>query len=284
MHPMRAASLVLLLPVLWACGALITPTGFDSFTAPLGYDSADLTRRLRVAAVSMASSRDDKAANLASLERLVDTVLAEHADTDVVVFPELCTSWLYVEENPEPYYRSVAETIPGPSTETVRALAMDRDVAIVFGLAEVDGDRYYNSQAMLLSDGTLVRYRKRGLNSGDIANGCTPGEGPVTASIRGVEVTFAICSDYQDEATIRDLSLSDAGVVLASLVTSTVLNPDVDFFARSVGKWVVYSNGAGSNSGLEMPGRVFIADPTGTVHDAHTGAGSYAWLSLGVAE
>lgn len=94
-------------------------------------------------------------------------------------------------------------------------------------------------------------------------------------------VTFAICSDYQDEAVIRDLSVSEAVVVLASLVTSTVLNPEVDFFARSVGKWVVYSDGAGANSGMQMPGRVFLADPTGTVHDVHTGPGSYAWVSWG---
>jgi hypothetical protein len=69
-----------------------------------------------------------------------------------------------------------------------------------------------------------LRYRKRGLNAGDVANGCTPGEGVLTAVIHGVTVTFAICSDYQDEGAIQDLSLSEAGVVLASLVTSTVLN------------------------------------------------------------
>lgn len=149
MHTIRAAAVAAMLAAITACGPLVTPTGFDSFTAPLGYDDSDLTTRLRAAAVSMESARDDKAANLATIERLVDAVLAEHPDTDVTVFPELCTSWLWVEADPTGYYRSVAETIPGPTTDAIRALAMDRGVAVVVGLAEVDGERYYNSQALL---------------------------------------------------------------------------------------------------------------------------------------
>ena len=178
----------------------------------------------------------------------------------------------------------MAETIPGPSTELVKDIALRLGVAIDFGLAEVEDDRYYNSQALLKADGSLVRYRRRGRNNGDIWNGCFPGEGVVTASIKGIGVTFAICSDYQDEAAVRDLSVCTSPVVLASLVTATVLNPRNDFFVRSIGKWVVYSNGGGNNSGMEMPGNVFVADPTGTVHDAESGPGSYSWFSVGIPE
>ncbi len=178
----------------------------------------------------------------------------------------------------------MAETIPGPSTDQVKDIALRLGVAIVFGLAEVDGSRYYNSQALLKADGSLVRYRKRGLNIGDIQNGSSPGEGVVTADINGIGVTFAICSDYQDEVVIRDLSVTASPVILASLVTATVLNLSVDFFARSIAKWVVYANGGGTNSGSEIPGRVFIADPTGTVHDVETGPGSYSWFRVGIPE
>jgi predicted amidohydrolase len=268
--------------LLSACGPLITPTGFDSFTAPQGYDTSGYSRFLEVAAVCMESARNDKQANLAAIDSMVGTIMGEHPDTDVVVFPELCTSWLYVASDPVGYYRSVAETIPGPSTDRVKEIALRYGVAVVFGLAEVDGDRFYNSQALLKADGTLVRYRKRGLNGGDTLNGCSRGDGVVASDIQGIGVTFMICSDYQDEAAIRDVSVCAAPVVLASLVTATVLNPSVDFLARSVGKWVVYANGGGSNSGSVMPGNVFVADPTGTVHDPRSGPGIYSWLRIEV--
>jgi hypothetical protein len=194
----------------------------------------------------------------------------------------MCTSWLYNAADPAGYFASVAETIPGPSTSVVAGLAATYNVSIVFGLAEVDGISRYNSQALLKPDGTLVRYRKRGLNQGDIANGCAPGAGLVSADIRGVAVTFAICSDYQDESVIRDVSTSSAPIVLASLVTATRLNNDVDFFARALGKWVVYANGGGVQSGATCPGFHFIADPVGTVHDPKDGPGSYSWMRMGV--
>jgi predicted amidohydrolase len=265
-----------------SCEPFVTPTGFDGLVAPQGYDTSGSTRFLEAAAVCMETQRDDKEANLVAIESTVDAIVADHPETDVIVFPELCTSWLYVEADPTGYFRSVAEPIPGPSTDRVRDSAMQHQVAVVFGLAEPDGDHYHSAQALIRSDGSLVSYRKRGLNEGDLRGGCSPGEGVAESEIQGVGVTFAICSDCQDEAVIRDLSVCASPVVLASLVTATVLNPRVDFFARSIGKWVVYANGGGENSGFDMPGRVFIADPTGTVHAPGVGPGSRSgWACTG---
>jgi predicted amidohydrolase len=127
-----------------------------------------------------------------------------------------------------------------------------------------------------------VKYRKRGLNEGDVANGCTPGTASVISDIRGIPVTFAICSDYQDESVLRDLSTGSAPVVLASLVTSTKLSDQVDYFARAVSKWVVYANGFSDQSGATYPGNIFIADPTGSIHASTSGPGAYSWLRIGV--
>ena len=176
----------------------------------------------------------------------------------------------------------MAESVPGPTTDSVSALATLHNVTIVFGMAESAGGKFHNSQVCAKPDGSLVTYRKRGLNAADIANGCLPGDGVVTTTIKGIEVTFAICSDYQSEAVISDISRSSASVVLMSLVTATVLNPGVDFFARAVSKWVVYANGGGTQGGLTYPGNIFVADPTGTVHDPNSGPGSYSWFRLGV--
>jgi 5-aminopentanamidase len=258
------------------------PTGYDSFTAAQGIDAGGCTAFLRAAAVSFQSDKTDKAANLRAMADLTARVMADHPDTDVIVFHELCLGWLTDSADPAAYFRSVAETIPGPSTASVADLAASHGVAIVFGMAEMVGEAYYNSQALVRPDGTIVRYRKRGLNDADRANGCSAGTGSVTAAINGVTVTFAICSDYQDEAVIRDLSTGEAPVVLASLVTATRLNGQVDFFARALSRWVVYANGGGTQSGATYPGNVFVADPTGTVHASAEGPGRYSWFAMGV--
>jgi len=279
LHILLSAAVLL---IFTSCDGLITPTGFDSFTAPLSYDTSEFSRYLEAAAVCMESSQYDKQANLDKIESSVETVMTNQPGTDVIVFPELCTGWVYYQDDPSGYFKSIAETIPGPSTDRVKDIALQFEVSIVFGLAEVDGSHYYNSQALLKADGSLVRYRKRGLNAGDILNGCSPGDGVVETDIQGVGITFIICSDYQDEAVIREVSVCDSPVVLASLVTATVLNPRVDFLTRSIGKWVVYSNGGGYNSVSEMPGNIFIADPTGTVRNAKSGPGAYSWFRIGV--
>jgi (R)-amidase len=258
------------------------PTGYDSFTAAQGYDQSGCTSFLSAAAVSLQSSKTDKAANLAAISAMVTRVMADHPDTQVIVFHEMCTSWLLDSTAPSAYFASVAETIPGPSTSSVAGIAAANNVCIVFGLAEKDGSSFYNTQALVRPDGSILTYRKRGLNEGDKANGCSPGQGVVTASIGGVQVTFAICSDYQDEAVIKDLSTSTAPVVLVSLVTATRLNNQVDFFARALGKWVVYANGGGEQSGGVYPGNIFIADPTGTLHAPAEGPGTYSWFHMGV--
>jgi predicted amidohydrolase len=258
------------------------PTGYDAFTAELGYDTNGGTRFLAAAAVSFQSDKTDKAANLASMAAMAARIMTDHPDTDVIVFHEMCTGWVWEPESPAAYFASLAEPIPGPSTAYVADLAAAHNVTIVFGLAEDDNGTRYNSQAMLKPDGTLVSYRKRGLNDGDKAGGCTPGAGAVISDIKGIPVTFAICSDYQDEAVIKDLSTNNAPIVLASLVTATRLNGSVDFFARALGKWVVYANGGGAQWGATFPGNIFIADPTGTIHDPMEGAGSYSWTLIGL--
>jgi hypothetical protein len=54
------------------------PTGCDSFTAAQGYDTSGCTAFLNAAAVSLQSSKNDKAANLTSIASMVARVMADH--------------------------------------------------------------------------------------------------------------------------------------------------------------------------------------------------------------
>ena len=123
----RHRPILFLLPIVAivvSCGPLITAAGFDSFTAPLPYDTSRATGFLEAAAVSMESLRDDKDTNIETIETTAASIMSAHPETDVIVFPELCTGWLLTGDDPAGYYRSVAEPIPGPSTDRIQSAAL----------------------------------------------------------------------------------------------------------------------------------------------------------------
>lgn len=60
-------------------------------------------------------------------------------------------------------HRRAAETIPGPSTDRVAALANKHDVYVIFGMPERDSNddtKIYNSAAIVKPDGEVGVYRK----------------------------------------------------------------------------------------------------------------------------
>lgn len=82
---------------------------------------------------------------------------AEHPDHDLLIFPELSLTGHIADRE---IARSVAETIPGPSTERLAAIASAANAWIVAGMAERDGDDLYNSAVLVGPDGYVGHYRK----------------------------------------------------------------------------------------------------------------------------
>jgi predicted amidohydrolase len=259
---------------------LLVMTPFDTFGAPVFYDDSAATDRLAVAAATISSSGDDKAANLAAMAAMVDKIKTDHPAIQVIVFGELVLGLLYDQSDPAGYQRNIAETIPGPATSFVAGLSGTQNVVIVFGMAEVEGSDYYNSQAIVFPDGTVMKYRKRGLNSGDRAAGFKRGSTGVDATIFGIRTTFMICSDYQDQEVLRDVAHSIAGVVLISTGNATRLSMENDYVARQVNKWVIHGNRFDTALGID--GLSYIADPTGAFRSEEKGDFVYAFRNIGV--
>ena len=76
-----------------------------------------------MAAVSLQPDRNDKTANLTAMQSMVGRVMAEHPATDVIVFNELCTSWLTDPGSPSAYFTSLA------GSSTTRRYAPSRTAA-----------------------------------------------------------------------------------------------------------------------------------------------------------
>ncbi len=85
--------------------------------------------------------------------------LADRAESDLLVFPELFTTGYQFIDRGE--LTRFAEPIPdGPTTSAMLDYAKQRGSFLAGGLAERDGDRIYNSAVLVGPDGSVHTYRK----------------------------------------------------------------------------------------------------------------------------
>ncbi len=183
-----------------------------------------------VAAVNFGCIVGDKAANLAKIEANLREAAAQ--GVDIVAFPEealvgcggcdVCRT----EAAHCDYHDALAETVPGPSTERIAALAKELDLYVAFGMIERDAHDpsvLYNAAAMVGPEGILGTYRKVHLGSLPwVTEGVTfePGTSLPVFETRFGPVGILICYDFwfNPELT-RLLALKGARIVLNCCAT-----------------------------------------------------------------
>ncbi len=111
---------------------------------------------MKVAAVQMDIKIFDKEANLARV--IAGMEEASRAGAKIVAFPE-CALTGYCFDTLEEAW-PLAETVPGPSTEKLTAMAKRLDCTAVVGMLEREDDVLYNSAAVVDPAGVLGAYRK----------------------------------------------------------------------------------------------------------------------------
>ncbi|MDB6120840.1 MAG: ramA 4 [Verrucomicrobiaceae bacterium] len=127
---------------------------------------------------------------------------------DLVVLPEVVT---YGNGST---YESVAEPIPGPSTEYFGALAKKHGLHLVPGLVERAGPLIYNVAVLIGPDGDIIgKYRKVCLPRGEIEGGVTPGHEYPVFQTRFGKVGMMICYDGFFPEVARELSNHGAEVI-----------------------------------------------------------------------
>lgn len=101
----------------------------------------------------------DPAANMKRAVELLREAKAK--GVQVACLPELFLSYYFCQAEKHEYFK-LAESIPGPSTETLGALAKELDMVIVASLFERrTAGMYHNTTAVLDADGSLAGiYRK----------------------------------------------------------------------------------------------------------------------------
>ena len=151
---------------------------------------------IRVSVVNYQSIWGDKQANLDKITAYVE----EAKGSDIIVFPEAAlTGYDNIPEVPKSEKMQVlnAETIPGPSTDSIYKLANEYGITVVFGMFECDPEKpgeVYNAAAIVRPNGDVFKYRKVHLPD-DEGTWVTRGERLVVFDTEWGKTGISICYD-----------------------------------------------------------------------------------------
>lgn len=174
-------------------------------------------------ALAQLNSRDDKAANIAEAEARITE--AAEGGARLVVLPEL---WTYL--GPEEANSANAETIPGPLTARLGALARRYGITLHAGsmlerATEHGVERVYNTALVFDATGALMAtYRKIHLFDAEPTDQGAPyresattasGDRIVTVECDGLRLGLATCYDLRFPELFRALALRGAEIVAA---------------------------------------------------------------------
>jgi predicted amidohydrolase len=191
---------------------------------------------------------------------------AAENDADLLVFPECAlTGYCYssLEES-----LSVAERIPGPSTDDVAARCRELNVYVILGLLEEAEGRCYNALAFLGPEGLVGKYRKTHLPHLGVDRFVTPGDAHLEVYDTAIgRIGLNICFDVRFPEPARVLALK--GAELIALPTNwpagAESGPDFLVNTRAIENRVNYVavDRVGEERGFHFIGRSKIVDYRG---------------------
>lgn len=174
--------------------------------------------KIKVASVCPLMKLADPQSNLQTLSRWATK--AKESKADLVLFPEgFVTGYVTTEMCQAGYcdretFLSMAESVPGPSTEQIVAMSKSLGLFICAGICEKDGPKRYITQVMADPEkGYVGRYRKVqvGLCETWFAQ---PGDEFPIFDVRGVSTGIMVCRDKSHPEIARILALEGAQLLL----------------------------------------------------------------------
>ena len=194
----------------------------------------------------------------------------------LIAFAELAFSPFYPQHPANGDVRSLAEPVPGPTTETLSALARELGVVFVLNVFERDGDATYDCSPVIDADGSLAGktrmvhiteypcfHEQQYYRPGNLG-------APVFDTAIG-RVGVAICYDRHFPEYMRALGLAGAELVVVPQA-GVVDEWPVGFFEAELctpafqnGYFVALCNRVGAEDQLTFAGESFVCGPDGGV-------------------
>jgi N-carbamoylputrescine amidase len=210
--------------------------------------------KLKVALIQQ-SCNDCREDNLVKTAAMIRTAAASGAQ--LIVLQELHTSTYFCQVE-SPALFDLAETIPGPSTETLGKLAIELGVVIVASLFERRAaGLYHNTAVVLEKDGTIAgTYRKMHIpdDPGFYEKFYfTPGDlgfNPINTSVGSLGVM--VCWDQWYPEAARMMALAGADLLIYPTAIGWDRDDTTEEQRRQYDAWVTVQRGHAVANGLPL--------------------------------
>ena len=185
----------------------------------------------------------------------------------LVVLPECATSGYMLRSREETV--SLAETIPGPTSEALHRLCKAHAAYVVIGLLERAASGIFNAAVLIGPSGVLNVYRKAHLPRLGVDRFVQPGDLPFsTKRTKAAAIGMLICYDLRFPEAPRVLTLQ--GCEILALPTnwpegaaSPVLYTKTRAHENRI--YILAANRVGEERGVCFMGRSQLVDPGGNV-------------------
>jgi predicted amidohydrolase len=225
--------------------------------------------KIKLALAQISSKRENKKENLQKIEKL--TLKAKEQGADLIIFPELSlTGYVVLDQIYE-----LAETIPGPTTEKVEALAKKTGMHIIFGMPELSEKTQatvFNTAVFVGPQGLIGNYRKMYLPTHSVFEEkryFRPGYQTASFQTDLGNIGLCICYDVFFPEVLRLTRLKGAQLIVCISASPAVRRGYFEILtsARALENtaYLAYVNLAGVEDGLQFWGGSRLVGPTGDV-------------------
>lgn len=225
----------------------------------------------KIAAIQLRPRAGDVAENLQRIGMHVG--MAARNGAQWILLPEVCDIGYDLSKIPD-----LAQTRPNASTEALSALAAERNVVIIAGLAERRGDKIFNTAVVFDATGKLcAQYDKVHLCPIPPINEpavFTPGDSIHAFEVKGpdgtvVRIGLSICYDIRFPELYRKLADDGAQIIFhpTAFPASRIEQLEVCQRARAIENqlFVVSANCCGFVGEIALGGRSAIVGPDGDI-------------------
>ncbi len=228
-----------------------------------------MKHKIKLALCQISSKRENKEANLQKIEKL--TLKAKQQGADLAIFPELSlTGYVVLDQIYE-----LAETIPGPTTAKVEALAKKTGMHIIFGMPELSEKTQgtiFNTAVLVGPQGLIGKYRKMYLPTHSVFEEkryFRAGYEPAAFQTDLGNIGLTICYDVFFPEVFRLTRLKGAQLMVCISASPAVRRNYFEILtsARALENtaYLAYVNLAGVEDGLQFWGGSRLVAPTGDV-------------------
>lgn len=228
---------------------------------------------LRIALIQQAPPKDLKASIGRGVEALEE---AADAGARLAIYPELSFTPFYPQTPARSDVLSLAETIPGPTTEIFQDAARQLEIVVVLNVYEREGDRAYDASPVIDADGTLIGTTRMAhitdyehFHEKDYY---TPGDSTALVYPTAVgRVGVAICYDRHYPEYLRALALAGAQLVAVPQAGTVgewpegVCEAELQAGSFQNGYYMALANRVGTEGEMVFSGESFVTDPFGAV-------------------